>query len=129
MVFLDNFIADNKVISEGESNTKRAESLAEYELSRDSEFALVKIKDIFFVNGIGVLSIGKVIKGALVKGFKAKIGNKIAAVKSLLARYEQRNAVAEGSLVGVALAGIEKYDLKPGMTIKFVRVGKGIVEL
>ena len=128
MVFLDNFIDNNKAVSEAEGVARKADKIHEFELSRTSDYALVKIKDIFVLNGQIVLSVGKVLKGALVKGFKTKIGNKIGAVKNLLARYEHRDAVGEGNYVGVELAGIDKYDLRPGMTLRFVRVGKGIVE-
>ena len=61
-------------------------------------------------------------------GFKAKVGNKIATVKSIEAHHEQLRVASVNENVGIALGGVEKNDVQRGMKLRFERVGSGVIE-
>jgi len=126
MGLLDNFMGKKKTAQEQLDEKLKTET--DSRLSKESDYAVVEIQDVYNIKGVGVVPVGRIIEGALVLGFKAKVGNKIATVKSIEAHHEQLRVASVNENVGIALGGVEKNDVQRGMKLRFERVGSGVIE-
>ena len=126
MGLIDNFLGKKKTAQEMLDEKLKTET--DSRLSKESDYAVVEVSDVYNIRGVGVVPVGKVLEGALVPGFKAKVGNKIAVVKTIEAHHEQLRVAGPGENIGFALGGVEKNDVHRGMKLRFERVGSGVIE-
>ena len=92
---------------------------AEPDQGATSSYAVVEVQDVYSIMGVGVVPVGKVVEGTLYPGFKARLGNKVAVVKSIEANHMQLRSAQVGENIGFNLSGVQKVDIQRGMRLRF----------
>ena len=72
------------------------------------------INEVFTIVGIGVVVVARIIDGMIREGDEIIIGNKAAKVKSIEKKHKRMKYAVENELVGIALRGVDKSDIKRG---------------
>ena len=78
-----------------------------------------QVQDVFFIQGIGVIVVGKVISGTISVGDKAAVNGKATKIKSIESHHKQQQIASTGENIGIALREIGKEDIQAGTQIYF----------
>ena len=74
---------------------------------------------VYEIVGRGTVVLGKVLTGKISLGQITTVNGKTATVKSIEANHKQLAFAEEGLNAGIGLEGINKDDVKTGITLEF----------
>ncbi len=93
---------------------------------RESNMASIKVNEVYFIRGVGVVLTGKVVEGELKSGSTFELNGKQYTFGEIEANHEKVNSVSSGILFGVTIpqATREEFELTKG-EILYYDAGEG----
>lgn len=88
---------------------------------RESNMASIKVNEVYFIRGVGVVLTGKVVEGELRVGNTIELNGKSYTFGQIEANHQKVDYVNSGILFGVTIeqATREEFELTKGKTLYF----------